>query len=81
MALLMRALRRQAIDAGTDAWLGKQALKRQRGRWAAQGGTYGPPTGDPTGMTGELHGLARLRDAGVITDEEFRARKRRVLGI
>jgi Short C-terminal domain len=81
MALLMRAMRRQAIDAGTDAWLGKQALKRQRGRWASQGGTFGPPVGDPTGTATELRGLARLRDAGVISDEEFSARKRRVLGI
>ena len=29
----------------------------------------------------ELRGLARLRDEGVITDEEFTAKKRRVLGI
>jgi hypothetical protein len=37
--------------------------------------------GDPTGTATELRGLARLRDAGVISDEEFSARKRRVLGI
>jgi hypothetical protein len=80
MALLMRAMRLQAIDAGTEAWLGKQALKRQRGLWASQGHTYGPP-GDPTGMTAELRGLARLKDEGVISDEEFRARKRHILGI
>jgi Short C-terminal domain len=80
MALLMRAMRWKAIDAGTEALLSKRALERQRGRWAAQGGTLGPPRQDAPGEA-ELRGLARLRDAGVITDEDFRARKRRVLGI
>ena len=76
----MRAMRWKAIDAGTEALLAKRAGERQQGRWAAQGGTVGPPAGDTPG-TAELRGLARLRDAGVITDEEFRAKKRRVLGI
>ena len=80
MALLMRAMRWKAIDAGTEALLSKRALERQQGRWAAQGGTVEPPLRDPPG-TAELRGLARLRDAGVITDEEFTAKKRRVLGI
>jgi Short C-terminal domain len=79
MALLMRAMRWKAIDAGTEALLSKRALERQRGRWAAQGDTLGPREDAPG--EAELRGLARLRDAGVITDEEFRARKRRVLGI
>ncbi len=80
MALLMRQMRLEAIDAGTRALLSKRALERQRGRWADQGGTSQPPPQDRTG-TAELRGLVRLRDAGVITDEEFRATKRRVLGI
>jgi Short C-terminal domain len=79
MALLTRERRWKAIDAGTQALLSKHALERQRGRWATQGATAGPPPREPTWMA-ELRGLARLRDAGVITDEEFRARKRRVLG-
>ncbi len=80
MALLMRQMRQEAIDAGTRALLSKHARERQRGRWASQGGTSPPPPQDPTG-TAELRGLARLRDAGVITDQEFTAGKRRVLGI
>jgi hypothetical protein len=80
MALLMTQMRWKAIDAGTRALLSKRALERQQGRWASQGGTSQPPRRDATG-TAELRGLARLRDEGVITDEEFTAKKRRVLGI
>jgi hypothetical protein len=72
----MNAMRWQAIDAGTGALLSKRALERQQGRWAGQE----PPPQESTAAA-ELRGLARLRDAGVITDEEFTARKRRVLGI
>ncbi len=75
----MREMRRTAIDAGTEALLSKRLRDRQRRQGAAQDGTFGPPQRDPTGA--ELRGLARLRDAGVITDEEFRAKKRRILGI
>ncbi len=80
MALLMNEMRWKAIDAGTEELLTRRALERQRGRWAAQAGTSAPPVRDPTWMA-ELRGLARLRAAGVITDEEFRAKKRRVLEI
>ena len=80
MALLMRAMRWKAIDAGTEALLSKRARERQQGRWAAQGDAVGPPRRDATGAA-ELRGLARLRDEGDITDEEFTAKKRRVLGI
>jgi hypothetical protein len=34
-----------------------------------------------SGPAAELLGLARLRDAGVLSEEEFAAKKRRILGI
>jgi uncharacterized membrane protein YdbT with pleckstrin-like domain len=39
----------------------------------------GPPRGAPS-TTGELERLAELRDRGVLTQEEFEAQKRRILG-
>jgi hypothetical protein len=39
----------------------------------------GPAPGAPS-TTGELERLASLRDRGVLTQEEFEAQKRRILG-
>lgn len=39
-----------------------------------------PPAGGPTGIAGELRQLAELRDAGVLTPDEFEAQKARLLG-
>lgn len=35
--------------------------------------------GSGSSIAGEIEGLARLRDQGILTDEEFRARKRKLL--
>jgi putative oligomerization/nucleic acid binding protein len=42
-----------------------------------------PPPAAPaqTDYAAELQKLAQLRDAGVLTDEEFEAKKKQVLGI
>ena len=44
-----------------------------------QGGVRGPTPGPPS-MTEELQRLADLRDRGAITEAEFQAQKRRLLG-
>ena len=40
------------------------------------------PVADPApGYVGELEQLASLRDAGVLSNDEFEAKKRQILGI
>jgi len=61
---------------------------RQEEKWAQQDqGAYeqqAPPAAAPSGgadYTAELEKLAKLRDDGVITAEDFDAKKKQLLGI
>ena len=84
MALLSRAKARTAVEAGVAADAAKRAWRRRTGRWAAQGGPpargFAAAGGESAAVT-ELRGLAELRAEGILTEEEFAAKKRRVLGI
>jgi hypothetical protein len=83
MGLLIGAMSRTAVEAGMAADAAKRASRRQREGWATQGPP--PPasaaSGRATAMVAELRGLAHLRAEGILTEEEFTAKKRRVLGI
>jgi Short C-terminal domain len=84
MALLMSAIARTAVEAGVAADAQKRALRRQSGRWATQGRPPAPgpaATGSEAAAIAELRELAQLRAEGILTEEEFTAKKRRVLGI
>jgi hypothetical protein len=79
---------RTAAVAGTATAVSNRVSRRQANRWAAQE-SYPPqyaeepppppaqPAGDPVA---QLRELAKLRDDGILTDEEFAAEKRKVLG-
>jgi hypothetical protein len=60
---------------------------RQQQRWAEQNQpayeeqAAAPPAGVAPDYTAELQQLAKLRDDGVITAEDFDAKKRQLLGI
>jgi hypothetical protein len=83
---LLRGLARTALVAGTATAVSNRVSRRQAGRWAAQDPQPrmdveqpGPP--EDTGNTlAQLRELGELRRAGVLTDEEFVAQKRRILG-
>jgi hypothetical protein len=83
---LLRGLARTALVAGTATAVSNRVSRRQAGRWAAQDpqprmdvDQAGPP--EDTGNTlAQLRELGELRRAGVLTDEEFVAQKRRILG-
>jgi hypothetical protein len=92
---LIRGVARTAVIAGTATAVSNNVSRRQAGRWAqqdqaaheqqvaAQQAAAPPPaqaTGEPAYME-ELQQLAKLRDAGILTDEEFEAKKRQLLGI
>ncbi|MGD9571516.1 MAG: SHOCT domain-containing protein [Thermoleophilia bacterium] len=90
---LMRMAARTAVISGTATAVSGRVARRQQGRWAeqdAQAAAAAPPPAPAPAAAApaadadymaELQQLARLRDAGVLTEEEFAAKKRQLLGI
>ena len=86
-----------AARAGVAAGVAGRVHRRQQERWAQEEGGYAqqpqqyaepaPPQAAPAApaaepdYTAELERLAKLRDDGVITPEDFDAKKRQLLGI
>lgn len=86
---LLRGMARTAVVAGTATHVSNNVSRRQASRWAEKGTTQpgylepaqaaAPAPVDDT--TAQLQQLAQLRDQGILTDEEFAAKKKQVLGI
>jgi len=90
---LLRGVARTAVVAGTATAVSNRVSRRQARRWGAQEGYGGyaepaqsgyapapaapPEEEDPVAR---LRELAALRDDGILTDEEFVAEKRKLLG-
>jgi hypothetical protein len=80
-----------AARAGVAAGVAGRVHRRQQQRWAAQEQPQydqqaAPPPAAPAQAAGpdyavELQKLAQLRDQGVITAEDFEAKKKQLLGI
>jgi hypothetical protein len=77
-----------AARAGVAAGVAGRVRHRQEERWAAEGqaGPEQQPAPAPQqpgapDYTAELEKLAQLRDQGVITPEDFEAKKKQLLGI
>jgi hypothetical protein len=83
---------RTAVVAGTATAVSNRVSRRQAGRWSElaepeyllqPAGAAPPPAAEaaePDYMA-ELQDLAKLRDSGVITPDEFEAKKKQILGI
>jgi hypothetical protein len=90
---LLRGVARTAVVAGTATAVSNRVSRRQASRWSQQQG-YGYGYGEPAQPTyaappppapeedpvARLRELASLRDDGILTEEEFTAEKRRLLG-
>ena len=79
---------RGAARVGVAAGVAGRVRHRQEQKWAAQDqGDYeqqAAPQQAPAGeadYTAELEKLAKLRDEGVITADDFEAKKQQLLGI
>ena len=92
---LLRGVARTAVIAGTATSVSNRVSRRQANRWAAPQEQYeqAPPPQQyveepppapapqlPTDNVAQLRELAKLRDDGILTDEEFAAEKRKILG-
>jgi hypothetical protein len=85
---LVRGMARTAVVAGTATAVSGRVARRQQGRWAEQEQQQyeaaPPPQQAPAAApdyTAELERLAGLRDQGVLTPEDFEAKKKQILGI
>jgi membrane protease subunit (stomatin/prohibitin family) len=73
-----------AARVGVAAGVAGRVQRRQQQRWAAEDQAAGQQQAAPAGetdYTAELEKLAQLRDQGVITAEDFEAKKKQLLGI
>ena len=88
---LLRGVARTAVVAGTATAVSNRVSRRQANRWAqqqqpdpyAQQQYYQEPPpqyAPPPDPVAQLRELAKLRDDGILTDEEFAAEKRKILG-
>jgi Short C-terminal domain len=87
---LLRGVARTAVVAGTATTVSNRVSRRQAQRWAQQ--EQQPPTADDydapppapaddmDSKLAQLRELADLKDQGVLTEAEFQAQKRRILG-
>jgi hypothetical protein len=89
---LVRGVARTAVVAGTASAVAGRVHHRQNERWAQEGAEaeyaqqpqvvyeQAPPSPADDNMV-ELRKLADLHSQGILTDEEFAAKKKQILGI
>jgi len=79
---LIGAAARTAVVAGTATAVSGRVARRQQRRYAAEEQQQAPPAagGEPD-YASELEQLAQLKAQGIITEEEFEAKKKQILGI
>jgi Short C-terminal domain len=82
---LVGAAARTAVVAGTATAVSGRVARRQQRKYAAeeqqhqpQPAQASPAAGEPEYMA-ELEQLAELRDQGILTPEEFEAKKKQIL--
>lgn len=81
---------RTAVVAGTATAVSGRVAHRQQEKYAAQAQPQAAPAPAPAPVAAapnepeymaELTQLAQLRDQGILTPEEFEAKKRQILGL
>ena len=82
---LLRGVVRTAAVAGTATAVSNRVSRRQAQRWGQQEPAYAPPppaapAAPATDPIQQLKDLAALKAQGILTEDEFAAQKRRILG-
>lgn len=86
---LLRGVARTAVIAGTATHVSNNVSRRQAQRWAAeeqpqqqyQEVTPAPAAPSQDDQIEQLEKLGQLRDQGILTPEEFAAKKQQILGL
>lgn len=84
---LLRGVARTAVVAGTATAVSNRVSRRQAGRWAEQdaqqppqAAASAPPPDQMSSDIDKLRELGELKAQGVLTEAEFEAQKRKILG-
>jgi hypothetical protein len=85
---LLRGIARTAMIAGTATAVSNRVSRRQAGRWAQEEEQQAPapaapppaPAAGGDDVIAQLKDLGDLKAQGVLTEAEFEAQKRRILG-
>jgi Short C-terminal domain len=79
---------RTAVVAGTATAVSGRVARRQQRRYAEEDQAYVQQVSEPLAAapvepdyTAELEQLAQLKNQGIITEDEFQAKKKQILGI
>jgi hypothetical protein len=87
---LIRGVARTAAVAGTASAVSGRVQHRQQKKWAGQEAeqaaqqqpaAYEQPAQDIDAQVEQLTKLGQLRDQGILTPEEFEAKKKQILGL
>ncbi len=84
---LLRGMARTAVVAGTATAVSNNVSRRQAARWSSQQQVqpgYLEPSqtaAPPDDTASQLQQLAQLKDQGILTQAEFDAKKKQILGI
>lgn len=83
---LLRGIARTAVISGTATAVSNNVSRRQAQRWANEQAEAEPAVQQPVAPTTsdpyeEIAKLSQLKDQGIITQEEFDAKKRQLLGL
>lgn len=84
---LLRGMARTAVIAGTATAVSNNVSRRQARRWGAEEQQVQPqpqvqqPADDTNDQMAQLQQLAQLKDQGILTQEEFDAKKKQILGL
>jgi hypothetical protein len=83
---LLRGVARTAVIAGTATHVSNNVSRRQANRWAADqpAQTEAVPVAEQASsddMYVELEKLGQLKEQGILTEEEFTAKKQQILGL
>lgn len=85
---LLRGMARTAVVAGTATHVSNNVSRRQAQKWDAQAQEQQAAAPAPQAQAtdtsdqiAELQQLAQLKDQGILTQEEFDAKKKQILGL
>jgi hypothetical protein len=83
---LLRGVARTAVVAGTASTVAGRVNRRQQQKYAredAEAQAQAEPAGQDyqDEMVTQLQQLSKLKDQGIITQDEFEAKKKQLLGI
>ena len=89
---LLRGIARTAVVAGTATAVSGRVQRRQQNKYAEQDQEYVQQVTEPMqsdapaepaapDYTAEIEQLAQLKAQGILTEDEFQAKKKQILGI